>query len=456
MKLLSAIALLLVVCGGALGSEIHVPGDEPTIQAGIDAASPEDVVIVACGTYFEHDIVMKSGVTLRSETGLPDCVTIDALQLGRVIKSLGNDDTTLIEGLTLTGGYIPESAHYGGGIHIENGSPRVERCLLAGNYAEYKGGGAYCIDSEASFTECLFVDNEGENGGGGGMGLQNADVTLTNCTFKDNYGIDGGGIFASHSSPLIEGCLFVDNEAMIWGGALVCISESSPLILNCTIIGSDANQGGGIWVAANSNPVAENCIIAFNIDGSGVWVHNDSGYPQSAITLVCCDSYDNGDGNYGGEMEDQTGIDGNISEHPRFCDQEAGVYTLAMNSPCLPDNNDCSARMGAFGLGCDGATAAPPRPESALALHQNVPNPFNPSTKIGFTLDSDEAVELAVFDLTGRRVRTLLESVRLEAGVHSAVWNGRDDSGRALPSGVYLARLVSGTREAGITMVLLK
>ena len=68
------------------------------------------------------------------------------------------------------------------------------------------------------------------------------------------------------------------------------------------------------------------------------------------------------------------------------------------------------------------------------------PNPFNPRTTILFTLDSDGAVQLEVFDLAGRRVRTLADG-SYAAGEHRLSWEGRDDEGRRLNSGVYLLRL---------------
>ena len=80
---------------------IHVPGDQPTIQAGIDAASPGDAVEVACGTYFEYDIVMKSCITVRSESEDPSCVTIDAMGLGRVMTGDQLTTFTAIKGLTM-------------------------------------------------------------------------------------------------------------------------------------------------------------------------------------------------------------------------------------------------------------------------------------------------------------------------------------------------------------------
>ena len=70
----------------------------------------------------------------------------------------------------------------------------------------------------------------------------------------------------------------------------------------------------------------------------------------------------------------------------------------------------------------------------------NVPNPFNPATEIRFTLPADQVVRLAVYDISGRLVRTLVDETRL-AGDHAARWDGTDRSGRAVASGTYFARL---------------
>ncbi len=91
----------------------------------------------------------------------------------------------------------------------------------------------------------------------------------------------------------------------------------------------------------------------------------------------------------------------------------------------------------------------------AVRIDGNIPNPFNPSTTITFSLPYPGRAELSVYSITGQRVRTLL-SVPMDAGTHSAVWDGRDDSGKAVSSGVYLTQLRSGKQVSSGKMLLMK
>ena len=89
-----------------------------------------------------------------------------------------------------------------------------------------------------------------------------------------------------------------------------------------------------------------------------------------------------------------------------------------------------------------------------FVLEQNYPNPFNSSTVIRFALPQAENVELAVYNLAGQKVATLVEGVR-EAGVYTVRWDGRDESGRELASGVYLYRLRAGQGQVETRKLLL-
>ncbi|MBQ43628.1 MAG: hypothetical protein CME15_14350 [Gemmatimonadetes bacterium] len=90
-------------------------------------------------------------------------------------------------------------------------------------------------------------------------------------------------------------------------------------------------------------------------------------------------------------------------------------------------------------------------------LEQNFPNPFNPGTTIPFELKEGSAVSVEVFDLTGQRVRTLADLGPLVAGHYEVTWDGRDERGEAVASGVYLYALsAGGSRVVVRKMVLMK
>jgi len=91
----------------------------------------------------------------------------------------------------------------------------------------------------------------------------------------------------------------------------------------------------------------------------------------------------------------------------------------------------------------------------ALHLSQNYPNPFNPTTYITVDIRRYAHVQLEVFDVSGRRVR-VLESACLRPGQYQRQWDGRDRTGRALPSGIYFCRLRSDGRNQVRRMMLLR
>jgi flagellar hook assembly protein FlgD len=91
-----------------------------------------------------------------------------------------------------------------------------------------------------------------------------------------------------------------------------------------------------------------------------------------------------------------------------------------------------------------------------LALHPNVPNPFNPTTTIAYDVPANGTnVTIRVYDVSGRLVRTLVDGQRA-AGTHAATWDGRNEAGETVSSGVYFYRMVAGSFSEARRMVLLK
>ncbi|RLD15942.1 hypothetical protein DRI50_03050 [candidate division KSB1 bacterium] len=89
-------------------------------------------------------------------------------------------------------------------------------------------------------------------------------------------------------------------------------------------------------------------------------------------------------------------------------------------------------------------------------LKQNYPNPFNPTTMISFTLPQAAHVTLTVYDVLGQKVRTLIDNKLATAGTHFQKWNGKDDFGHKVASGIYFYKIKAGNFSAIRKMVLMK
>jgi hypothetical protein len=312
-------------------------GDAPTIQAGLDSASVGDTVLVACGTYYESGILMKSGVVLCSETGHPDCATIDAQGITLVIDCINCFDPTEIVGFTLKNGWLPW-CEYGGAVFCTNCTDlTISRCTFLNNHADY-GGGVSCGGTTLELVDCVFRNNSAVSYGGG---LECGD----------------------HASVYLRGCIF-DNNSAGWGGGIVCVTASL-WIENCTFFGNRATAseyfgepgGGSVYVFGESSVVLENTIIASSSSGEGIWCE-DENVPE----VSCCDIWGNAHGGWVGCIADRLGVDGNFSANPLFCNIETGDFQVETCSPCLPGNHpdgyECGVEVGAFlsGRECGAAT----------------------------------------------------------------------------------------------------
>jgi hypothetical protein len=90
-----------------------------------------------------------------------------------------------------------------------------------------------------------------------------------------------------------------------------------------------------------------------------------------------------------------------------------------------------------------------------FALDQNHPNPFNPTTTIGFTLEESGHVSLRIYDISGGLIRTVVDEP-MGPGTHSKEWDGRNSNGEPVSSGIYFYRLTAGKQTLTRKAVLLK
>ncbi len=97
------------------------------------------------------------------------------------------------------------------------------------------------------------------------------------------------------------------------------------------------------------------------------------------------------------------------------------------------------------------------RPESVdrFLLHPNFPNPFNSSTMIAFQVPEYTFVSLQIYDLKGQKIRTLVYQ-QFPPGRYRVSWNGRDDAGKAVASGIYIVRMAAGKYRKSIRLILLR
>ncbi len=362
----------------------------------------------------------------------------------------------------------------GGGVWMDASTSSFHGCMIAGNLSEGVGGGLHTVDAALVLSNSHIEDNQAFRGGGlygdgsltitpdvvfsgneasengGGMYLTlHEDRELVGMKIVENFaGGEGGGIYihsSSMHSNLFSELLFARNEASLGGGGVV-VDHGALTIERCTFAANRAPEGSNLRLSQGSNPYLDRCIVAFGELGAGIQCEM-----PSSVDADCCNVFGNegGDEICLGEGED------NFSEDPWFCDFEGGDYTLALGSPCLPPGNDCGVLVGAFDQGCDLPVDGQSHPPQGLSLSA-YPNPFNPSTWIRFNLETDSEVRLGIYDIAGRRIQTLFPGTKLVAGGHQIVWNGRDDRGREISSGIYYLRLETAEAILSRKLVLLK
>jgi hypothetical protein len=139
------------------------------------------------------------------------------------------------------------------------------------------------------------------------------------------------------------------------------------------------------------------------------------------------------------------------------------VYTWALNAAYnpahmpWPEYKHDAQHTGRYGASVASDAGDTPARTFTTRLEQNYPNPFNPSTRIGYEVENGVKgrVTVTVYDVTGARVRSLVNEPA-QAGLHTVVWDGRNERGMAVGSGIYFYRLTTPAHTLTRKMVLLK
>lgn len=337
---------------------ITVPGDYPTIQAAIDAASDGDTIIVGDGIYtgvgnkeIQWDANVKH-LTIRSENGAENCI-IDLEDEGRAfILQSGQDNTDIIDGFTIRNGHalsLPPNLIGGGVIHISYVSPIIQNCIITDNWVQSDGGGILCLYGATPIIRNNIIKNNIARHTGGGVHTYQAAPIIENNIISGNYAMacyGGGGIACLQATPetRIVGNLIKDNKAThhdlindLWvpgyGGGIICMNSGvliacNTLVNNTTSNGTDLGQGGGIRVGGRPVPMIIDCIL-WNNEAQEEHKELSRSSPIFELDITYSDI--------------EGGLDGvvpgweatNIDLDPMFVDGDSSDYRLSAGSPCI-------------------------------------------------------------------------------------------------------------------------
>jgi len=348
----------------------------------------------------------------------------------------------------------------GGGIYQAwSDSLEIYDSEITNNTAATGAGGgiAVYLSNDVTINNIVLSDNSssGPNypSGGGGAAFYRADnVLFENSTIANNVSNhnSGGGIFfgsESGDASIVVHATFnrltLVNNSALSGGAIFCWSAILNLY-HSTLAQNEASNiewsGGGLASHYVSRPNIISSLFYNNIPNS---IKN--GYPQTPVLV-----------SYSLVQEWWAGSGNLIDINPLFCDPDSGDYSLAENSPCVGTGED-GANMGAFDIGCDAIilNISDELVPITYTLHQNYPNPFNPVTTLRYDLPENAMINITIYDMLGREVKTLMDQTQ-DAGYRSVIWDATNDYGKPVSAGIYLYQIQAGEYMQTKKMVLLK
>lgn len=468
------LALILFLFSPAFAKIYQVPSAFiATIQGGINVAKDGDTVLVMPGTYYENinfkgkNILVASKFIFDQDDSTIQKTIIDGGNKASVVTFNSHEDSTAcILGFTITHG----SNFMGGGISCLTASPTISHNRVIGNLA------------------APMLSLGGAIGGGIGCFLSSAiieynEIQQNLCTSEEGLNFGAGVCLAFDGTPTIRFNLIALNKVDGNGGGIAVTDYIVASIHNNTIVNNSAVAGGGgifNWLSISGTSIFNN-IVAFNSEG----IRSESLFNTPGIipAVAYNDIFGNAEGNFFGfsiEVGDTTwgfnrnGVPcdsfHNIIRDPLFVDTADFDFNLLATSPCIdagdPDSpldpDSTIADIGAFyyphtpTLVKDDEQNLP----QEFELSQNYPNPFNPTTKIQFRVWSLEFgtpvhTTLKVYNILGQLVRTL-EDEEKTPGRYEINWDGKDDSGKEVGSGIYFYQLRTRDYTDTRKMVLLR
>ena len=473
---------------------VFVPDDYPTIQEAINAVENGDIVLVNPGTYVENINYNGKNITVASlfyttqDTSYISQTIIDGNQDGSVVTfESGEDSTAFLCGFTITNG---DGGYGGGGISI-SGSPLIEDCIIQNNSAT-RGGGIYVAGSPTIKNNT--IQNNSVTIAGGGIISYGGEMVIQNNLISQNHSdVYGGGIHIEFSGFIeITNNLISANSSQCGGAICFNAENAGGIIKNNLVIENIAEYLHSDFSYLTGNHELINNTFAYNVvDSIGmgfgsrcnavlinniIWENADEEikvYPETNVDVRYCDVQ----GGWEGE--------GNIDSDPLFVNPDEEDFHLQDTSPCIGAGIDEIEINGTWYYAPLFDIEGNPRPDPAGSMPDmgayenplgepqvgitqnqlpgtdyqltNYPNPFNPTTTISFSLNNEntEDTELMIYNIKGQKIKTLVNEL-LPAGEHSIVWNGDDELGEPVSSGIYFYKLKTDKFSRTKKMILLK
>jgi len=379
--------MLYVVVVSSLANQlsaktIHVPANQPTIQAGIAAASNGDTVIVSPGTYKENINFTGKAITVKGAQG-PKVTVIDGGGVTSVVTfSSGETSAAVLTGFTLqNGNALNSSVGEGGGIAIEGSSPTIKNNVIQNNLGSNAGGGIG-IGFASPVIQGNTIRNNSQSPqvsggvGGGGISVRGASSPQIIGNLIENNSwptADGGGIslFAA-GSALVESNTITGNTSYGNGAAITMANDASGVVIVQNLItGNSSSDDAGIYwsdppavlvnntitdgrastgsstsivvgnFVSSSLVIANNVIVATNTATNAFYCV--AGGIPSPTNFYNNDVFSTKGTAYGGTCADQTGSNGNLSVSPDF----VGInnFRLKGGSPLIDVGSNTAADL---------------------------------------------------------------------------------------------------------------
>jgi hypothetical protein len=330
------------------------------------------------------------------------------------------------------------------------------------------------ITNPSCFVNVNWSGNRNNTSSGGGVRVYAGvpqdvfEITFIGCLFSGNMtSVNGGGIaiegFTTQFSilPTFESCTIAANSASGEGGGIYMGAtvesgwEPALASFTQTLLWGNCNPGG----TSGEAYVAANNTLDFGCSGivtSGVQTDGDAAGTGLLMT----------------NLTDTLAAPNDIPpETPLFCSYprsyqstgcdvsptQDGDFSPTRESVADPSKNTCGLLLGAkepVDCQATGIGDSPTLPRKTV-LHYPAPNPFNPVTTIRFDLVDRAYVSLRIYDVKGRLIRTLADH-EMPGAEHRATWDGTDNRGSQVASGIYFVRLETGRVAQTRKVVLLK